>query len=43
MRRHVRNNAVTVKRRVGDLLLELLPPVDRSSADDLGGVVFGRS
>ena len=43
MRRHVRNNLATEKWRMGDLLLELLPSVGRSSASDPSGVVVGRS
>ena len=35
----MRNSAVTKKRQGEDLLSELLPSVDRSAADDPGGVV----
>ena len=43
MRRCVRNSVATEKWHVGDLLLELLPPVGRSGVGDPSGVVANRS
>ena len=43
MRLCVKNSAATKKWHVGDLLLELLPPVGRSGVGDPSGVVANRS